>query len=68
VQAAPLGLNGDTTKKPKKPKHHKGDPKERLQDAPAKPVDTTAPVAPTVNPALAAPVPVTPPPAAAPPL
>jgi len=53
VQAAPLGLNGDTTKKPKKPKHQKGEPKERLQDTPAKPADTTVPVAPTVNPALA---------------
>jgi peptidyl-prolyl cis-trans isomerase SurA len=53
VQAAPLGLNGDTTKKPRKPKHQKGDPKERLQDTPAKPADTTVPVAPTVNPALA---------------
>jgi peptidyl-prolyl cis-trans isomerase SurA len=30
TQAAPLGLNGDTTKKKKKRK--KGDPKERLQD------------------------------------
>ena len=35
VQAAPLGLNGDTTKKKKKRK--KGDPKERLQDKPAEP-------------------------------
>ena len=35
TQAAPLGLNGDTTKKKKKRK--KGDPKERLQDkAPVK--------------------------------
>lgn len=49
-QAAPLGLNGDTVKKVKK-KRKKGDPKERLQEKP-KPVDTTQPVAPTVNPAL----------------
>ncbi len=35
TQAAPLGLNGDTTKKKKKRK--KGDPKERLQDKPAEP-------------------------------
>jgi peptidyl-prolyl cis-trans isomerase SurA len=53
VQAAPLGLNGDTTKKPKKPKHQKGEAKERLQDTPAKPVETPVVVAPTVNPALA---------------
>ena len=49
-QAGPLGLNGDTVKKVKK-KRKKGDPKERLQEK-AKPVDTTQPVAPTVNPAL----------------
>jgi peptidyl-prolyl cis-trans isomerase SurA len=50
VQAAPLGLNGDTVKK-KKVKRQKGDPKERLQEKP-KPDTTPAPVAPTVNPAL----------------
>ena len=51
-QAAPLGLNGNTGKKKKaKVKRSKDEPKERLQDKP-KPVDTTAPVAPTVNPAL----------------
>ncbi len=53
TQAAPLGLGGDTGKKPAKPKKVKGAPKERLQEKPteAKP----APVAPdqTVNPALA---------------
>jgi len=59
-QAAPLGLAGDTTKKTK-PKHVKGEPKERLQNTPAKPADTTQPVAPTVNPALA---PALPPPSA----
>jgi peptidyl-prolyl cis-trans isomerase SurA len=50
-QDAPLGLNGDTAKKSKKPKHHKGEAKERLQEKP-KPTTTEAPVAPTVNPAL----------------
>ncbi len=42
VQAAPLGLNGDTSKKPKKPKKVKGAPKERLEDK--KPVPKAAPV------------------------
>ena len=51
VQSAPLGLNGDTTKKPKHPKRKKGEEKERLQEKP-KTVDTPAPVAPTVNPNL----------------
>jgi peptidyl-prolyl cis-trans isomerase SurA len=38
VQAAPLGLNGDTSKKKKKKVKVKGAPKERLQDkAPAPP-------------------------------
>ncbi len=64
TQAAPLGVAGDTTKKPKKPKRVKGQPKERLQD---KPTDTK-PVAPaidqTVNPSLA---PTAIPPAATPP-
>jgi peptidyl-prolyl cis-trans isomerase SurA len=51
VQAAPLGLNGDTT--PKKPKKVKGEPKERIQEQPAKPVEPTAPaIAPTANPSL----------------
>ncbi len=53
-QAAPLGLNGDTTKKPKKPKKVKGAPKERLKD---KPAVTPAPVDPTVNPAIGASIP-----------
>jgi peptidyl-prolyl cis-trans isomerase SurA len=53
-QAAPLGLNGDTTKKPKKHKREKGEVKQRMQEK-AKPVDTLAPVAPTVNPDLAMP-------------
>ena len=51
TQAAPLGLKGDTVKKQPKPKREKGAPKERLQEKP-KPVDTSTPVAPTVNPAL----------------
>ena len=51
VQAAPLGLNGDTAKKTK-PKRKKGAPKERLQEQPSKPVDTAPAIAPTANPAL----------------
>jgi peptidyl-prolyl cis-trans isomerase SurA len=53
VRATPLGLNGDTGKKKKtKPKHVKGEPKERLQEKP-KPEETPQPApAPTVNPAL----------------
>ncbi len=49
VQAAPLGLNGDTGKKKKK-KRTKGVAKDRIQDrqAPAPP----PPVSPTVNPDL----------------
>ncbi len=54
TQAAPLGVAGDTGKKPAKPKKVKGQPKERLQD---KPTDTKPaappPVEPTANPALA---------------
>jgi len=63
VQAAPLGLNGDTVKKPRKPKHKKGDPKERIQEQ-VKPTETQTP-APTINPALAGGGPVVPPPAPA---
>ncbi len=54
ARATPLGLNGDTNSKKKKPKakHDKNEPKERLQEKP-KPVETTPPPpAPTVNPAL----------------
>jgi peptidyl-prolyl cis-trans isomerase SurA len=54
-QAGPLGLNGDTVKKQKKPRRKKGEEKERLQDK-TKPTDTTVPVAPTVNPTLGGPV------------
>jgi peptidyl-prolyl cis-trans isomerase SurA len=51
-QAAPLGLNGDTSAK--KRKHVKGDPKERLQEKPAPtPPPTVTPEA-TVNPTLTA--------------
>ena len=53
TQAAPLGLSGDTSKKPAKQKKVKGQPKQRLEDKP-----TTAKPAPpaidqTANPALA---------------
>ena len=67
TRATPLGLNGDTGSKKKKPKakHDKNEPKERLQEKP-KPVETTPPPpAPTVNPALGtspAPAAQTPPP------
>jgi peptidyl-prolyl cis-trans isomerase SurA len=37
LQAAPLGLNGDTAKKKKKKKREKGATKERLQNKPAGP-------------------------------
>jgi peptidyl-prolyl cis-trans isomerase SurA len=51
-QSAALGLNGDTGKKKKQHvKRDKSAPVERLQDKP-KPVETTTPVAPTINPAL----------------
>lgn len=53
-QAAPLGLNGDTTKKPKKRKRIKGETKERMQGN-SKPTAAPAPIAPTVNPDLAVP-------------
>jgi peptidyl-prolyl cis-trans isomerase SurA len=72
TQAAPLGLNGDTTKKPKKPKKVKGQPKERLQDKPTAPKPVAPAPDPTVNPALAptsiapAAPPATPPPATPP--
>jgi peptidyl-prolyl cis-trans isomerase SurA len=51
IQAAPLGLNGDTSKKVK-PKREKGAPKERLQEQPSKPVDNGPAIAPTANSAL----------------
>ena len=54
TQAAPLGLAGDTAKKPKKPKRVKGAPKTRLEDkppAPKTPVET--PIDQTANPLLA---------------
>jgi peptidyl-prolyl cis-trans isomerase SurA len=71
TRATPLGLNGDTNSKKKKPKvkRDKNEPKERLQEKP-KPVETTPPPpAPTVNPALGtspAPAAQTAPPAQAP--
>jgi peptidyl-prolyl cis-trans isomerase SurA len=55
VQAAPLGLNGDTVKKQKKAKRQKGEVKERLQDKPKVAPSDAQPVAPTVNPALNSP-------------
>jgi peptidyl-prolyl cis-trans isomerase SurA len=72
ARAQPLGLNGNTDSKKKKPKtkHDKNEPKERLQDKP-KPVEAPpAPIAPTANPALGgtpAPAAQTPPPATQPP-
>ncbi len=52
VQAAPLGLAGDTAKKKKtKHKREKGQAKERFQEQ-TKPVAAPTPVAPTVNPTL----------------
>jgi peptidyl-prolyl cis-trans isomerase SurA len=54
VQAAPLGLNTAQEKKSKKVKRVKGEAKERLQDKPVAPVQTAAPVEPTVNPTLGA--------------
>jgi peptidyl-prolyl cis-trans isomerase SurA len=65
TQAAPLGLAGDTTKKPKKVKRKKGQPKERLEGKPAADAAKPAPPPPdqTVNPALA-PTAVSPAPAA----
>ncbi len=53
TQAAPLGLAGDTVKKPKKPKKVKGAPKTRLEDKPAAPKPVAPTVEQTANPALA---------------
>ena len=53
TQAAPLGLNGDTTKKPAKPAKVKGAPKERLEAKPKAAPAAPAEIAPTANPALA---------------
>jgi peptidyl-prolyl cis-trans isomerase SurA len=57
LRAQPLGLNGDTVAKQKKPKHQKGELKERMTEKPAQPKETPNTVAPTVNPNLATPVP-----------
>ena len=69
-QAAPLGLAGDTTKKPAKPKKVKGQAKPRLEEKPKPAPAAPAPVDQTVNPALAPtavpPGPATTPPAAPP--
>jgi peptidyl-prolyl cis-trans isomerase SurA len=53
VQAAPLGLAGDTTKKPKKPKKVKGAPKQRLEQKPAETKPAPAAIEQTASPALA---------------
>lgn len=53
VQAAPLGLNGDTTKKAPKPKKVKGAPKERLEDKKPVPKPSPALIDQTVSPTLA---------------
>jgi peptidyl-prolyl cis-trans isomerase SurA len=60
LRAQPLGLNGDTVAKQKKPKHQKGEVKERMTEKPAQPKETPNTVAPTVNPNLATPVPPAP--------
>ena len=60
VRAQPLGLNGDTVAKQKRPKHQKGEVKERMTEKPAQPKETPNTVAPTVNPNLATPVPTPP--------
>jgi peptidyl-prolyl cis-trans isomerase SurA len=57
LRAQPLGLNGDTVAKKKKPKHQKGEVKERFEEKPKEPKETPNTVAPTVNPNLATPVP-----------
>jgi peptidyl-prolyl cis-trans isomerase SurA len=57
VRAQPLGLNGDTVAKKKKPKHQKGEQKERFEEKPKEPKETPNTVAPTVNPDLATPAP-----------
>ena len=66
LRAQPLGLNGDTVAKQKKPKHQKGEVKERMTEKPAEPKETPNTVAPTVNPNLATPVPPPPPPTPSP--
>jgi len=53
TQAAPLGLSGDTKKKPKKAKRVKGTPKKRLEDKPSEPKPVAPKVEQTANPALA---------------
>ena len=60
VRAQPLGLNGDTVAKKKKPKHQKGELKERFEEKPKEPKDKPNVVAPTVNPTLATPAPAVP--------
>ena len=52
TQAAPLGLGGDTSKKPAKPARAPGAPKQRLEDQP-KTTPEVHTVDPTANPSLA---------------
>ena len=60
-QSAPLGLNGDTAKKPKKHKHVKGEKKGRLRDKPKDPNNgQPAPLTPSANPSPLAPQPTQP--------
>ena len=65
TQAAPLGLSGDTKKKPAKPKRVKGATKKRLEAKPSEPKPVAPTVQQTANPALAptavSPAPATPP-------
>ncbi len=53
VQSAPLGLNGDTSKKPPKPKRDKNAPKERLEDKKSAPKAAPTAIEQTVSPSLA---------------
>lgn len=67
VQSAPLGLAGDTTKKPEKAPKVKGAPKERFETKPVATKSAPAAVEPTANPALApTSIPATPTPATPP--
>ena len=52
TQAAPLGLGGDTSKKPAKPVRAPGAPKQRLEDQP-KTTPEVHTIDPTANPSLA---------------
>jgi peptidyl-prolyl cis-trans isomerase SurA len=60
VQDAPLGLNGDTSKKPKKAAPASGAPKGRLEDRKKETPAQAAPIDPTASPSLAPVGPLTP--------